>query len=226
MKHTLTLLFALLLAGCGGGPTVPDWQIEAQTAVERYTRHFLEGHVKLSESSFAKARAAVAATGDVAAVAHMELVRCGLRAAVLDFAPCIGYTELAALRTTPEDAAYHRFISGDWRAPDRERLPPHYAAYLSAAGQSQAEINRAIAAIADPVSRLIATGLTVRRGRFDAATLQAAVDTAARAGWRRPLLTYLALQENHTSDPAARAALRAQIRLVEESMRRAEVIRP
>lgn len=218
MKFIVILMLASLLGACGGGQTAPDWQFDAQTAAERYTRHYLAGDVKLAATSFAQARAAVAATGDVAAVAHIELVRCGLHTAALDFSLCSGYAKLAAIRTTPADSAYARFISGDWQGIETGLLPAQYAALVGAASQPQAAINRTIAAIDDPVSRLIASGIMIKRGQFDAATLQAAVDTASMQGWRRPLLTYLGLQEKQGGDAATLAAIAARIRLVEQSM--------
>lgn len=218
MKIIFSLILSLLLAACGGGQAAPDWQYDAQTAVQRYTRHYLAGEVKLADASFSRARAAVAATGDVAAVGHIELVRCGLHAAALDFTPCSGYTELAGIRTTPVDSTYARFISGDWQGMETKLLPLQYAGLVGAASQPQAAINRAIVAISDPVSRLIASGLMVKRGTFDATTLQNAVDTASTQGWRRPLLTYLGLQVKQGGDAAALAAIQARIRLVEQSM--------
>ena len=221
MKIIFSLILSLLLAACAGGQTAPDWQYDTQTAIQRYTRHYLAGEVKLAGASFARARAAVAATGDVAAVGHIELVRCGLHAAALDFTPCSGYSELAGIQTTPADRAYARFIGGDWQGMEAKLLPAQYAALVGASSQSQAEINRVIGAIGDPVSRLIASGLMVKRGTFDAATLRGAVDTAAAQGWRRPLLTYLNLQATQGGDAATLAAIRARIRLVEQSMQTA-----
>jgi hypothetical protein len=218
MKLIFSLLAALSLSACGGGTTVPDWQINAQTAMQRYTQYFLQGQVQRADASFSQARKAVAATGNIDAVAHLELVRCGLHTAALDFTPCSGYNQLAALTSDPADAAYARFISGDWQGLNRALLPPQYAAFAAAAAGS-AESQPRIRAISDPVSRLIATGLAVRRGKVDDATLQAAVDTASAQGWRRPLLTYLKLQQQRSTDPTALAALCTRIRLVEESLR-------
>ncbi len=217
MKIIFILILSMLLGACAG-QSAPDWQYEAKAAVERYTQHYLAGDVKLAQTSFFQARAAVAATGDVAAVGHIELVRCGLHSAALDFAPCTGYTELAAIRTTPADSAYARFISADWHGMETKLLPAQYVALVGAASQPQAVINRAIVVISDPVSRLVASGLMVKRGTFDATTLQNAVDTASAQGWRRPLLTYLGLQAKLGGDAATLAAIQARIRLVEQSM--------
>jgi hypothetical protein len=217
MKFFFSMLTAFTLSACGGGTPVPDWQIDAQTAMQRYTRYYLEGQVQRADASFTQARKAVAATGNINAVGHLELVRCGLRTAALDFTPCSGYNQLAALTSDPADAAYARFISGDWQGLNRALLPPQYAAFAAAAPDS-AEAQRIAVAISDPVSQLIATGLSIRRGKVDDVTLQAAVDTASAQGWRRPLLTYLKLQQQRSTDPAVLAALRTRIQLVEESL--------
>jgi hypothetical protein len=138
--------------------------------------------------------------------------------AALDFTPCTGYTALAAINTTSADMAYARFISGDWKGMDARLLPAQYASLMATTSQPQASINRNIAAIEDPVSRLVASGIMVRRGQFDTVTLQTAVDTASKQGWRRPLLTYLGVLQKQGGDPATLAAIAARIRLVEQSM--------
>ena len=218
MKLFFSLLTVFALSACGSGASVPDWQIDAQTAMQRYARYFLEGQVQRADTSFSQARKAVAATGNINAVGHLELVRCGLHTAALDFAPCTGYNQLAALSTDPTDAAYARFISGDWQGLNRALLPPQYAAFAAATAPNPSETQRLIGAINDPISRLIATGLSVRRGTLDDVTLQAAIDTASAQGWRRPLLTYLTLQQQRTTDPTLLAAIRTRIQLVETSL--------
>ncbi|MHB1244999.1 MAG: hypothetical protein ACYCZH_01060 [Sulfuriferula sp.] len=217
MKIIFILILSGLLSACAG-QSAPDWQYDAQSAAERYTQHYLAGDVRLAETSFHQARNAVAATGEVAAVGHIELLRCGLHVAALDFTPCTGYIELAAINTTPPDHAYARFISGDWKGINAQLLPAQYVSLIASEGQSQVSINRSIAAIEDPVSRLVASGIMIRRAQFDTATLQGAIDTASKQGWRRPLLTYLGLQEKQGGDPATLAAIAARIRLVEQSM--------
>ena len=218
MKLFFSLLTTFALSACGGGTPLPDWQIDAQTAMQRYTRYYLEGQVQRADASFAQARKAVAATGNIDAIAHLELVRCGLHTAALDFTPCTGYKQLAPLASDPGDAAYARFISGDWQGLNRALLPPQYAAFAAAAAPSPVETQRLIGAISDPISRLIATGLNSRRGKINDATLQAAIDTASAQGWRRPLLTYLKLQQQRSTDPSLLAALRTRIQLVEASL--------
>lgn len=216
MRILFSMILLSMLAACSSGPAVPDWKIDTQTGIVRYTQYYLEGRSKLAAASFAKARAATAATGDIAAVAHLELVKCGVQTAAVDPAPCQAYTELAANATNAGDAAYYRFISGDWQGLDSANLPAQYAPLVS---QSTADgINPLLQHIDDPLSRLVASGVAVKRNQFNLKTLQIAADTAAAQGWRRPLLAYLLLQEKNTTEPAQLQQIRTRIEIIESSL--------
>jgi hypothetical protein len=52
----------------------------------------------------------------------------------------------------------------------------------------------AVQAIADPLSRLVASGVLLRAGKASPQVLADAVDTASAQGWRRPLLAWLGVQ--------------------------------
>ncbi|WP_124950039.1 hypothetical protein [Sulfuriferula thiophila] len=219
MKTLLSLILLSTLAACGGGPTVPDWKIDTQTAIARYTQYYLEGRSKLADASFAKSRAATASTGDIAAVGHLELVKCGVHIAALDLSACQPYTALAVTDTTQTDAAYYRFIQGDWQGLDSTSLPPQYAALLKNPTASAEEVNQILLNISDPLSRLVASGVTIQRKQFNQKTLQIATDTAASQGWRRPLLAYLLLQQKNLTDPVQLQQIKSRIEIVESSLR-------
>ena len=219
MKTLLSLILLSTLAACGGGPTVPDWKIDTQTAIARYTQYYLEGRSKLADASFAKSRAATASTGDIAAVGHLELVKCGVHIAALDLSACQPYTALAVTDTTQTDAAYYRFIQGDWQGLDSASLPPQYAALLKNPTASAEEVNQILLNISDPLSRLVASGVTIQRKQFNQKTLQIATDTAASQGWRRPLLAYLLLQQKNLTDPVQLQQIKSRIEIVESSLR-------
>lgn len=218
MKIIFGLILLSALTACGGGPTVPDWQIDTQTGITRYTQHYLEGRSKLAEASFAKSRAATAATGDIAAVGHLELVKCGVQTAALELTPCQAYSTLAATASTNADAAYYRFIRGEWQGLNSANLPAQYAALMNKAAASADDINQTLLNINDPLSRLVASGVAVERNQFNLKTLQIAADTAATQGWRRPLLAYLLLQQKYITEPAQLQALRTRIEIVESSL--------
>ncbi len=70
---------------------------------------------------------------------------------------------------------------------------------------------REIAAIDDPLSRLIACGVWVRYLPSDETILQIGISTASANGWRRPLWAYLnKLQEHYleTGDKNKAAAIK------------------
>lgn len=218
MKILWSLLLISTLAACSSGETVPDWKIDTQSAMQRYTQYYLEGRSKLADASFAKARAATAATGDIAAVGHLELAKCGVQVAALNLAPCPAYRALAANDTPATDAAYYRFLTGEWRDLERNALPSQYAPLLNKSSASTDEVNQTLQGITDAVSRLVATGVMVKRKQFNLRTLQIASDTAAAQGWRRPLLAYLLLQKINITDPIQQQQIQTRIEIVESSL--------
>jgi hypothetical protein len=79
------------------------------------------------------------------------------------------------------------------------------------------KVEKAVAAMTDdPLSQLIAAGLSLRRHMENEAILQAAVSTASRNGWKRTLLVWLERLRTFyaaTGDTAKAAAVRHRIDL-------------
>ena len=214
------LASTLLLSACGSAPPVPHWQANAASLMRNYQADWLEGHEVLARREFTLALRATAATGDPARVARLYLVQCALRRAALDWSPCAHYADGRSVPSNLQEAAYARFLDGGWTNLKHFLLPPQYAALRGLDHAPADRINSALAAIADPLSRLIAASVALKRGQGDARTLRLASDTAAQQGWRRPLLAWLKLRlaEARERNDAGEAALLAQrIRLVESS---------
>ncbi|MGL4807100.1 MAG: hypothetical protein ACRC2X_10695, partial [Giesbergeria sp.] len=73
--------------------------------------------------------------------------------------------------------------------------------------------------LSDPLARLVAAGVLLRRAQASPAVVQAAVDTASHQGWRRPLLAWLGVQRQWAEQggqPEVAAALRRRMDLVEQ----------
>lgn len=174
------------LAGCASTPPAPDWQVQAHGALARYRAAALAGDTRAAEAEFARARRALASTADATQVARAELTRCALQVATLQFADCAGFEALRA------DAAASERAYADWlagRPVDVAALPAQHRAAAAAPGDA-----RALAAIDDPLARLVAAGVAVRGGAGSPAVLQLAADTAAAQGWRRAVLAWLGAQ--------------------------------
>jgi hypothetical protein len=180
-----------LLSACSSTPPVPDWAVNAHGATERAVSAYLVGNSRVATVEFERARRELASTGQPARVARAELLRCAAEVASLEFNACPGYQALAADAAAPEQA-YTRYLLAQAQPSDAERLPEVHRALV---GAEPAVAEARLAAIADPLSRLVAAGVLLRAERATPAVLTQAVDTASAQGWRRPLLAWLRLAQ-------------------------------
>lgn len=210
----------LLLTACGsGGPPVPDWKSDSVDFIERYKKHALLGENTLAERFFQQALRATGGAGRVGETGRLWLVHCATRRASLLDDDCSEYADLAKVDTSAEDRAYYQFVTLNWSGLGAAKLPAHYAALVKS---EPARINAQIAAIKDPLSRLLAASLVTLRGQADHATLVLAMETASAQGWRQPLLTYLKLLEKSATERGAASEQQTyalRIRLIEDALR-------
>ncbi len=182
-----SLALIVLAAGCGGTQPL-DWQAGAAAGLQAFQRQYFAGHSELAEGEFQRARSELARTGRADLVARAELVRCAVRAASLEFDDCPRFEAL-------------RYGAG------REEVA--YADYLSGKGSHRPGD--------DPLSRLVAAAVQLRRGSIEPAGIARAVDIASEQGWRRPLLAWLGVQEKRAADAGdseTAAGLRRRIELI------------
>jgi hypothetical protein len=208
----LMAIAALALAGCGSKPAAPGWQVGAHGDLQRYEQAYLVGQSRAADADFARARRSLSATGQPALVARAELTRCALQVASLDFGPCAGFEPLRA-DVSPAERAYADYLLARATTDQAALLPAQHRAV--AGGRSDAP---AVAAIADPLARLVAAGVVLRAGQGTPELMQLAVDTASSQGWRRPLLAWLGAQLRRAEQAGAQdeaQRLRRRIALVE-----------
>jgi len=193
-----TLLMAVLLAGCASKPAPPSWQPNAKDALDGFTDDYLSGNTGAANAEFARARRETSSTGRADLVAQVELVRCATLAASLEFDDCPGFAPLAS-DANPGQRAYAAYLAGRWDGLDAAALPEQHRPLVAGAS---------IAAVADPLSRLVAAGAAFKAGRLAPADIDAAIDTASAQGWRRPLMMWLgvALQRARSAGDSAAAA--------------------
>jgi hypothetical protein len=207
---------ALALVACSSTPPPPEWQMNAKGSVERAADAWLSGNSKIEAVEFARARSEVARTGRPDLLARVELLHCATRVAALDFEPCAGYEALAADAAAAEQA-YARYLAGTALPADAALLPE---AHRGLAGGS-ASPDGALAGIQDPLSRLVAAGVLLRRGQATPGVITQAVDTASAQGWRRPLLAWLKVEQQRAraggaADEVARIQRRIDLVLEHE----------
>ena len=179
-----------LLQGCTSQPTVPDWQLSAKSASDRFVNAYLTGNTRVEVLEFDKARQALSSTGRPDALARLELLRCATRVASLVLEPCAGF-ELLRADASAADQAYADYLAGRATGPSFALLPAAQQRLASAAPMAQASVMQAMD---EPLSRLVGAGVLMRTGQANPAALAQAVDTASAQGWRRPLLAWLGVQ--------------------------------
>jgi hypothetical protein len=180
-------VLAALLGACSNAPLPPDWQQNASESLRAYQQYYLSGDTR-ADAEFARGRSELARTGREDMVARAELLRCAVRTASLEFDDCAGFEALRAGASAEELA---------------------YADYLAGRG--------ARAASDDPLSRLVASGVQLRKGSVTPAQMEQAVEIASAQGWRRPLLAWLGVLEKRAADAGDRetaARLRRRMDLI------------
>ncbi len=214
---SMAVMLALMLAACAGGRAIPDWQLNASSSADSMTAAYMAGNDRVEGAEFARARAAMASSGQVVQVARVELLRCAMRVASLVLDECSGFEKLRA-DSDAASRAYADYLAGRAPLADAALLPPAQRSVLSAAPQALAA---AVASIDDPLSQLVAAAVLLRSGRADPQVIAIAVDTASAQGWRRPLLAWLgvqAMRARQGGDAAEEQRLRRRIDLVRSSV--------
>ncbi len=200
-----------LLGGCAVAPA--QWQQDASEGLRRATNGYLEGKlgkgpVQPYQADLGRSRLALSSSGQLDAMARVELAFCAAQVASLETAPCTSFERLRS-DANATDLAYERYLRGQPLGADVALLPAHHQA--SARELVTTQFNAATAqAIADPLARLVACAAALRAGLANPQVIQTAVDTASAQGWRRPLLAWLGVQlklARQNNDPSSAASL-------------------
>ncbi len=220
--HVRAALIAVglaLLGACASQPPPLDWQMNAQAASERAVAADLAGNSRVGSLEFERLRRETARTGDATLMARAELLRCATRVASLVFEPCAGFEALRP-DAAPAERAYADYLAGRVTAQSIALLPAQHqapAGRLLPGGAVSAGDVAVLAAITDPLARLVAASVWFQAGQGHPAVMGLAVDTASAQGWSRPLLAWLQVQARHAElggDVAEAQRLRRRIELV------------
>jgi hypothetical protein len=205
---------ATIVAACAG-PLPPDWQLNAKSALDRSIAAYLAGDTRTADAEMQRARVEIARTGRPDLLARAELMQCAARIASLEFTPCERYDALAP-DAAPAERAYADYLAAHVAADRVALLPPAHRTAATAASDQAA--TAAVQAIEQPLSRLIAAGVLLRKAQASPSVLAFAVETASAQGWRRPLLAWLEVQRlraEKLGDREEAARLQRRIAVVE-----------
>ena len=217
-RAVLCAVWLAAAAGCAGGPSVPDWQSEARSALDEAVEAVLLGDGEADTRAMTRARSELARTGRLDLIARAELMRCAARVASLVFEPCERFERLRQDADAPE-RAYAAYLSAAVLGrEDIERLPAAQRVVASAVAGAGSVSATALRGIDDPLSRLITVAVLFQAGRADPDMISLAADTASAQGWRRPLLAWLGVQALRAERAGAKeeaARLRRRMAAVE-----------
>ena len=207
----------LLLAACSSQPPAPAWQMDSHGASQRALEAYLSGNQRVATLEWQHARQAIARTGQPARMARLELLQCAAQTASAMPWDCSRFEALRTDAAGPE-RAYAAYLAGQTLDPVQAALlPPAQQALALATTDAAAAAH--VLQLSDPLARLVAAGVLLRRSQASPAVVQAAVDTASQQGWRRPLLAWLGVQRQWAEQggqPEAAARIRRRMDLVEQ----------
>lgn len=212
MKLAITVSMAVLLSACSSQPRVPDWQLNAKAASDRFVQAELTGNARVAALELGRARHELSATGRADLLARLELQACATRQASLDFSACTAFDVLRS-QAAPAERAYADYLSGQLDPASIDLLP----AQQRLLARRLASGAGGLASIDEPLSRLLASAVLLRAGKAGSAVLQDAITTASDQGWRKPLLAWLGLaaqRAEQAGNAEEGARLRARMALV------------
>jgi hypothetical protein len=183
---------AVLLAACSNQPRMPDWQLNAKAASDRFVEAELTGNTRVAALELGRARHALSATGRADLMARLELLACATRQASLDFSPCAAFEALRG-QAAPAERAYADYLSGQLEPGGIDLLPAPQRPLarqliLAVRPSSEPSVPQSTD---EPLSRLLASAVLLRAGQASPAVLQGAINIASDQGWRKPLLAWL-----------------------------------
>ncbi len=214
----LPLILLLLVASCSSGPPIPDWNLKSYNRLEDFKKNYLEGNKAIADIHFKRALAEIRKSGDLDLLAKAYLIRMALEVAVLKQAGDEEFLKVEAVQSDPVNKNFHAFLTGKQDHVRDPLLPDQYRGIQRYLSQGKKDIpSNELARIEDPASRLIAVGVCVGQGRFDEKSLNIAIETASRNGWKKPLLAYLErlriyYEDRNQTDKAR--AIRERIQLI------------
>ena len=220
MKKPLSFIIVLMICACGATTPIPVWKDNAYRQLDEYKTSFLTGKEASTEPHFIKARREIAAGNDLSLLTIAYLTKYALHTASLESFDASEFAKLYRLEANPSDMAYCHFLKGNLSAVDLKVLPSRYQGVMKAVpGKDATLAAREIAAIDDPLSRLIACGVWVRYMPYDESILQIAIGTASTNGWRRPLWAYLDKLQTYyheRGDKSKAAAVKNRLELLKK----------
>lgn len=220
MKKIICLLmFSILLVGCGSSKPVPAWTDASFNELDNYKKSYLSGKERIAEAYFNKAVDEIKSSGDLDILARAYLTKYAVRVAVLEAFDDSEYLRIEAVEPVSQNKSFYGFLKGAFDSIDENQLPGQYVGFLRAFKSGKKDnITHEISRMDNPLSKLIAIGLLVKKNKDDEIDLQLAIDIASYNGWKKALLAYLGRLQSFyktNNEPGKAAYVAERIKLIE-----------
>jgi hypothetical protein len=117
-----------------------------------------------------------------------------------------------------QNKIFYGFLNGAFDSVDEKLLPQQYEGFLRAFKSGKKEdVASEISKMDNPLSKLIAVGLLVKKNKDEEIDLKFAIDIASQNGWKKALLAYLGKLQSFyktNNDPDKAAHVEARIQLI------------
>lgn len=208
---TIRLIIFILLAfsGCSSQPA-PAWQQDGNTTMTNFINAYMEGKSKFADNYYVKLVESLKLTADPDVMVVAPLTKCAMKIAMMEDYGCEEAQPYLATLKKKENIRYLNFVLG--KGSD---LPSKYKDFHTSTCSPEL-VNLKIKKLDEPLSKIIASSITVRNKCYDERTLIKAIDTASAEGWKRTVLTYLDLLlkfYEEKSDPEKAEIIRQRIEL-------------
>ena len=220
MKRIVCLLaLSFLLVGCGSSKPVPEWIDASFNQLDNYKKSYLSGKERIAEAYFNEAVDEIKSSGDLEILARAYLTKYACQVAVLEAFDDREYLRIDAVEPVSQNRNFYGFLKGTFDNVDENQLPQQYEGFLRAFKSGKKDnVAREISRMDNPLSKLIAIGLLVKKNKDDEIDLKLAIDIASQNGWKKALVAYLGrlqsfYKTNNELDKAAHVAER--IKLIE-----------
>jgi hypothetical protein len=216
-KIICLMMFSLLLVGCGSSKPVPDWTDASFNQLDNYKKSYLSGKERIAEAYFNKAVDEIKSSGDLDILARAYLTKYAVQVAVLETFDDREYLRIDAVEPVLQNKNFYSFLKGAFDNVDEKLLPQQYAGFLRAFQSGKKDdVAHEISKMDNPLSKLIAVGLLVKKNNDDEIDLKLAIDIASQNGWKKALLAYLSklqsfYKTNNKPDKAAHVEERIQL---------------
>ena len=214
MKSLVSVfIFIFLFQACSSPQPNNNWQYQATSSLDAYTKHYLEGNAIRAKVDLSRARKQAKQSAQLHTLVNIELSVCAMYIGSLKPNECKNASDLLLIEPDPSQKAYLALLNSQLSSTQVNELPPQYQAFASTLLESDIQgVNEQTTKIKSLTSRLIASALI--KDQLDDKNIQELIDTLSYHGYKTPLLAWLKFQIKKEKDKEKKAKMKAKLEIL------------